>query len=203
MHCVKSVQIRSFFWSVFSRIRTEYEKIRTRKNSVFGHISHSDGLQHARIVAPIKSQQLSTFLLLWTASKLKRFFQEKMIWWKKQLLNLVRKKINIWLNMSKRSSVDLPNLGITSQYLQGYISRLSMMQRTSADETACQFNVFMVSGSPKIWLKSGSHLQKKKIICFSKSPLKIMKNAFYFILKALFVLKIFNFVLTFWSCIKR
>ena len=52
--------------------------------------------------------------------------------------------------MSKRSSVDLPNLGITSQYLQGYINRLSMMQRTSADETACQFNVFMVSGSPKI-----------------------------------------------------
>ena len=23
-HCVKSVQIRSFFWSVFFRIRTEY-----------------------------------------------------------------------------------------------------------------------------------------------------------------------------------
>ena len=23
-HCVKSVRIRSFFWSVFSRIRTEY-----------------------------------------------------------------------------------------------------------------------------------------------------------------------------------
>ena len=28
-HCVKSVQMRSFFWS-------EYRKIRTRKNSVFG-----------------------------------------------------------------------------------------------------------------------------------------------------------------------
>ena len=26
-HCMKSVQIRSFFWSVFSRIRTEYEEI--------------------------------------------------------------------------------------------------------------------------------------------------------------------------------
>ena len=49
-HCVKSVQKRSFFRSVFSRIRTEYEeirsirtyqsecgKIRTIKNSVFGH----------------------------------------------------------------------------------------------------------------------------------------------------------------------
>ena len=45
-HCVKSIQVRSFFWSVFSRIRTEYGEIlvslciqsecgeiRTRKNS--------------------------------------------------------------------------------------------------------------------------------------------------------------------------
>ena len=28
-HCVKSVQIRSFFWSLFSRIRTEYGKTRS------------------------------------------------------------------------------------------------------------------------------------------------------------------------------
>ena len=53
-HCVKSVQIRWFFWFVFSRIRTEYGKIlrispysvrmrenTNQKNSVFGHISHS------------------------------------------------------------------------------------------------------------------------------------------------------------------
>ena len=47
------VQIRSNFWSVFSRIRTEYgdlriwseyRKIRTRNNSVFGHFSRSDCL---------------------------------------------------------------------------------------------------------------------------------------------------------------
>ena len=31
-------------------------------------------------------------------------------------------------------------------------------------------------------------------ICFNESPLKIMKNAFDFILKALFILKIFNFL---------
>ena len=30
-------EIRSFFWSVFSSIRTEYRKIWTRKKSVFGH----------------------------------------------------------------------------------------------------------------------------------------------------------------------
>ena len=55
VHCVESVQIRSFFWSLFSRIWTECGeirsisriqsecgKIRTRKNSVFGHFSRSD-----------------------------------------------------------------------------------------------------------------------------------------------------------------
>ena len=40
-HCVKSNQIRRFFLSVFSCIRTECGKIWTRKNSVFGHFSRS------------------------------------------------------------------------------------------------------------------------------------------------------------------
>ena len=29
-HCVKNVQIRSFFWSVFSRIWTEYGDLRSK-----------------------------------------------------------------------------------------------------------------------------------------------------------------------------
>ena len=41
---VKSVQIRSFSWPVFSCIQAEYWKIQTRKNSVSGHFSHSGGL---------------------------------------------------------------------------------------------------------------------------------------------------------------
>ena len=32
-----------FFWSVFSYNRSEYRKIRTRKNFVFGHFSRSAG----------------------------------------------------------------------------------------------------------------------------------------------------------------
>ena len=40
IHCVKTVQIRSFFWSVFC-IQFKHGKKRTRKNSVFGHFSHS------------------------------------------------------------------------------------------------------------------------------------------------------------------
>ena len=46
-----------------------------------------------------------------------------------------------------------------------------------------------------VQLKSDSHLPKKLLfISFNESSLKMMKNAFYFILKPLFVLKIFKFL---------
>ena len=46
-------------------------------------------------------------------------------------------------------------------------------------------------------LKSDSNLPKKNFfICFNDRPSKIMKNAFYFILKEIFVLEIFKFL--FW-----
>ena len=44
-HWVKSVQILSFFWSVFFGIRNEYGKIRTTKYSVYGHSLHSEQLE--------------------------------------------------------------------------------------------------------------------------------------------------------------
>ena len=45
-------------------------------------------------------------------------------------------------------------------------------------------------------IKSDSHLPKKHLfILFDENPLKMMKKSLYFILKALFVLKIFNFCL--------
>ena len=56
-HCVKSVRIRRFsgpYFPVFGlnteiygvnlRIQSEYRKIRTKKNSVFGHFSRSEVL---------------------------------------------------------------------------------------------------------------------------------------------------------------
>ena len=51
-YCVKSDQIRSFLWSVFPRIQSEYEKIRSTKNFVFAHFSNSgygglDGGKHS------------------------------------------------------------------------------------------------------------------------------------------------------------
>ena len=53
-------------------------------------------------------------------------------------------------------------------------------------------------------LNSDSHLIKNCYICFNGSSLKMMKGAFYFILKATFVLRILKlFFLTFWSCRKN
>ena len=46
-------------------------------------------------------------------------------------------------------------------------------------------NVFKVELSPS---------KKNCVVCFIESSLKIMKNAFYFILEVLFVLKIFKFL---------
>ena len=41
---MKSVQVRSFLWSAFSCIRTEYGDLlrKSRKNSLFGHFSRSE-----------------------------------------------------------------------------------------------------------------------------------------------------------------
>ena len=49
-------------------------------------------------------------------------------------------------------------------------------------------------------LKSDYHLPKKIVICLIGSPLTMMKNSFYFILKSLFVQVS---VKTFWSCRKN
>ena len=56
---VKSVQKRSYFWSVFSevnlRIQSEYRKIRTRTNSVFGHFSRSDSYGKMNLLETYKT----------------------------------------------------------------------------------------------------------------------------------------------------
>ena len=46
-------------------------------------------------------------------------------------------------------------------------------------------------------LKSDSHIPKKKNICFNDSPSKMMKNAFYFILKLFTFSRYLNFCLDF------
>ena len=60
-HFVKSVQIRSYFWSVFCCIRTESRKIRTRNNSVFGHFSRSAYLPKRKELSALRQAPCKTF----------------------------------------------------------------------------------------------------------------------------------------------
>ena len=54
---------------------------------------------------------------------------------------------------------------------------------------------FFVYVSRGVAIKVGVSSSKKNcFICFNESPLKKMENTFYFILKALFFLKIFKFL---------
>ena len=66
---------------------------------------------------------------------------------------------------------------VTRKYL--FLKTVAMIVRIKQDDNCSEF------------LKSDSHLPKKiYFICFNDSPSKVMKNAFYLILKALFVFKI-------------
>ena len=66
------------------------------------------------------------------------------------------------------------------------------------DVTASVYLISMFcSCSTLSHLKSDYHFPKKCFICFNETPLKMIKNAFYLILKVLFVLKIFK-LLSFW-----
>ena len=54
--------------------------------------------------------------------------------------------------------------------------------------------VFVLLSWAAFILKSDSHFPNVCFICFDGSLLKMMKNSFYFILKTLFILKIFIFL---------
>ena len=62
-HCVKSVQIRSNFWSVFSRVRSKCRKIWTINYSVFGHFSRTVNRQDFCSIKPFVPSAPSLYLL--------------------------------------------------------------------------------------------------------------------------------------------
>ena len=72
-------------------------------------------------------------------------------------------------------------------------SALKSMRRRLKTLLPNNFNTQIAFKGKK--LKVGTSLSEKNcIICFIERLLEIMNNAFYFILKALFILKIFNFL---------
>ena len=79
-HCVKSVQIRSFFWSVFSCIQSKYRNIPARKNSAFGHFSCSVELFNITFLNPINIRLCFTSnLCYFTCARLSKVFLKKFV----------------------------------------------------------------------------------------------------------------------------
>ena len=72
---MKSVQIRSFFWSVFSCIRTEYRKIKTRKNSMFGRFSCSVLCYFSENLRPFPLMHCIRLLIMTSVTFLHSFSQ--------------------------------------------------------------------------------------------------------------------------------
>ena len=112
---MKSLQIRSFSLSVFFSIRTEYRKIRTRINSVFGHFSRSEtyflwnfgtALQNTWLLRQILFSEKYVFRsvylgLFFTAQKMK-FFTEDFF----SKCDQIRRKLWIWPHLLKKSLLE-------------------------------------------------------------------------------------------------
>ena len=82
---------------------------------------------------------------------------------------------------------------IQSLNLLGKTSKVERKIATPGQGTSTKYQKVIYSASDSI--KVGLSPSKKIcVICLIESPVKMIKNAFYFILKALFVLKIFKFL---------
>ena len=79
-HCVKSVQIRSFFWSVLNRrIQSKYSKTRTRKNLVFGQFSRRFWILRLPWPFFLSFNYVTSILKLWETSKDQLFWTQDCI----------------------------------------------------------------------------------------------------------------------------
>ena len=77
--------------------------------------------------------------------------------------------------------------------IKSYRKKLHQIFNNFSSNSNC-VKIIQKKTTPNI-LKSDSNLPKKNFfICFNGSPSKMIKNAFYFILKSLFVLKTFKFL---------
>ena len=93
---------------------------------------------------------------------------------------------------------EIPHLKHTENYEGTVTLQLILLHNTliKKELKACvqSFSFFHQMIAFKVGLL---HFKKICVICFIEIPLKMMKNVFYFILKAFFVLKIFTFLFMF------
>ena len=130
------------------------------------------------------------------STTLVRFYQQQQQ--QKQLLQQQQQQQQI---MHENESCDDEDLNETNRIENSFINEnRQLLETIKSSKKDYDVDMFIneMREYPCIWntsLKSDSHLPKKiYIICFIESHLEMKKNAFYFILKAYFILKIFEFM---------
>ena len=104
---------------------------------------------------------------------------------------------NAHINIARRSLSKHRYLFLKTknQKVVNLIKRRRQPCNTNYSVPKINISNYYLSNQERQPLKSDSHLPKIRfILCFNDSPSEMMKNAFYFILKAFFVLKIFKFL---------
>ena len=163
-----------------------------------------DGIPHELLMAKMHAYGFNLNSLTFCYSYLESFKQNIKIKNKYRVFQIVLSGVpqgsilgsillNIFINdlLMSTKTTELYNCvddgTITS--LSDTLSQLAKDLQSEVNKAADWFKI------NNLILKSDSHLPNKiGVICFIENPLKIIKNAFYFILKALFVLQIFKFL---------
>ena len=101
-HCLKSVQIRSFSWSVFFCFQSEYWKIWTIKNAVFGQFSRSERYIVLYLICLSWRHKFQSWWIMriWISHEMSMAFQ-----WYKDILKLCLKNYIFRNNVFHRGNL--------------------------------------------------------------------------------------------------
>ena len=130
LHCVKNVQIRSVFWSVF-------DCLRTRKNSVFGHFSRN---------VDLRKKHQSTSIPLTSPTHRRQTFQRR--------FNVVFRLIWRWDVLQRQINVDtgqLWNLQRWTTSNQRCLFQCRLSQRWATSKQRCEYdNLKKIKIEPRV-----------------------------------------------------
>ena len=113
---MKSIQIQSYFWSLFSCIQTECRKIPTRNNSVFGYFSRSE-----RYRSKIKWQSPGFFIIDFSfgnyLSKVNKY--QTKVW---NMFNVNKKDTRTWVVLARFGRIQHVYVVFSFSTLDMYLS---------------------------------------------------------------------------------
>ena len=151
--------MRSYFWSVFSRIHSECVIIRTRNNSVFGHFSQCQFITNDH----------NSFQLWWKENLLNH---REILWtWLQVPSFTLNKKFDFWDQICPKKSISNRKLKkwtspLISEY-SNYLIRINFWHGCNLAQIAQNRQIKSI---PNLVFCSCARVNPRKKIFFSKFP---------------------------------